>query len=208
MSAAQSAGQIGPNAVIRLAEALDGFESRAVTSRIFSACGVERYLERPPSDMVAEAEVASLHQEIHRAFGDNRARNIAWVAGRRTADYLLAHRIPRPAQKILRLMPAKLASRILVQAIKRNAWTFAGSGKVLATHRGGTVISIAHCALCRDCHSPVPYCDFYGAVFERLFAELVHARATVREVTCAAMGAPHCTFAINWTNRTLPQALQ
>jgi divinyl protochlorophyllide a 8-vinyl-reductase len=198
------AGRIGPNSVIRLAEALDSFESRAVTSRIFGACGVGQYLDKPPADMVDEAEVASLHREMHRAFGDSRARSVAWVAGRRTADYLLANRIPRPAQRVLKLMPAKLASRILVEAIKKNAWTFAGTGEFSATHRGGAIISIANCALCRDCHSTTPYCDYYSGVFEHLFAELVHPRAIAREIACSAMGAPKCVFAIGWREQAAP----
>lgn len=192
-------GRIGPNAVIRLIEALDSFENRAFTARVFRACGVEKYLEEPPTEMVAEAEVMSLHQEIHRSLGDARARSIAWIAGRRTADYLLANRIPAFAQRTLKIMPAPLASRALVGAIQKNAWTFAGTGHVSARFGRAVQISISRCPICRNCNSSVPYCDFYGAVFERLFAELVHASATAVETACSAMGAQNCTFEISWS---------
>jgi hypothetical protein len=56
------------------------------------------------------------------------AAEVARSAGRRTADYLLAHRIPKPVQALLKALPARLAARVLLSAIARHAWTFAGSG--------------------------------------------------------------------------------
>jgi divinyl protochlorophyllide a 8-vinyl-reductase len=46
-----------------------------------------------------------------------------------------------------------------------------------------------------------PVCDYFAATFERLFRALVHADARVREVECAATGAPACVFEVGWRRR-------
>jgi divinyl protochlorophyllide a 8-vinyl-reductase len=190
--------RIGPNAVIRAAEALDAFEGRAATERLFAAAGIARYLAAPPAAMIAESEVRGLHAAIHRGLGDRRARSVSWIAGRRTADYLLAHRIPQPAQRVIAALPAPLAARLLSTAIARNAWTFAGSGRFSVTAGNPTLFEIADCPLCREAWSATPYCDFYAATFEGLFAALVHADAKAEEVACAAQGDAACRFAVRW----------
>ena len=200
-SAAGAQGRIGPNAVIRLAEALEAVEGHAAASGVFRASRLEHYLEVPPTGMVAEDEVATLHGELHQALGDRRARSVAWIAGQRTADYLLAHRIPAPAQRLLKALPAALASRLLLVAIGRNAWTFVGTGQFTAMPGAPVVVSIADCPLCRHARSPVPYCEFYAATFERLFAQLVHPQSRAVETACRAMGASACRFEIAWSRR-------
>ena len=55
----------------------------------------------------------------------------------RTGDYLLAHRIPKPVQALLKRLPAPLAARVLLAAITRHAWTFAGSGRFEAHRPAG-----------------------------------------------------------------------
>ncbi len=93
-AASTVAGRIGPNAIIRMVEALDAFEGRPVAKRIFAASGNAHYLAELPSEMVPEVDVTALHREVHTALGDSRARSVAWIAGRRT---LLTHRIPKLA---------------------------------------------------------------------------------------------------------------
>ena len=194
-------GRIGPNSVIRVIEALDAFENRAFTTRVFSSCGIERYLETAPDAMVDEGEVTALHGALHQALGDGRARSVAWVAGIRTAEYLLANRIPRAVQRILKVLPAPLASRVLCAAITRNAWTFVGTGRLSVRHGQGPRLIVEHCPICRGAHSQEPYCDFYAATFERLFARLVHPRAKARETQCAARGEGRCVFHVTWSAR-------
>nr|AAP73429.1 4-vinyl protochlorophyllide reductase [Rubrivivax gelatinosus] len=79
--------------------------------------------------MVDEAEVRRLHGVLRESLGPAAAREIAHAAGVRTADYLLARRIPKPVQALLKVLPAPLAARVLLTAIGRNSWTFAGSGQ-------------------------------------------------------------------------------
>jgi len=191
-------GRIGPNAVIRIAEALRAVEGAQSVDRVFRAADLAHYLIRPPSQMIDEDEVARLHHALRESVGRDRARTVGWIAGQRTADYLLGHRIPSAAQAALRCLPSGLASRQLTTAIARNAWTFAGSGAFAARHGRPTTFTIGNCPICRGQQSAVPCCDFYAWTFERLFARLVHASARVVETSCLAMGASDCTFAITW----------
>jgi divinyl protochlorophyllide a 8-vinyl-reductase len=123
---------------------------------------------------------------------------VAIEAGAATGDYLFAHRIPRLAQRLLRVLPAPLASRVLLKAITRHAWTFAGSGHFAARAGHPVIITIGDCAICRGARAAAPCCDCYSATFTRLFAELVHPHATAREVECIAAGAAACRFEISW----------
>ena len=117
--------------------------------------------------------------------------------GELTGDYLLAHRIPGAVRGLLRRLPARLAAPLLVGAIRRHAWTFAGSGTFAATSDPLT-LSISGCPICRGSTSPYCVCDCYAATFERLFAALVSPGCRVREIACEATGAPSCVFEVAW----------
>lgn len=198
---AQATGpaRIGPNAIIRVAEALRAQCGETVTAEIFRSAGLDRYLTALPQEMVDEREVIALHQRLRPALGEAPARAVAREAGLRTGDYLLAHRIPRVAQFVLRLLPPALASRVLLRAIGGHAWTFAGSGTFHAESGRTARLSIAHCPLCRGLTAPAPLCDYYAATFERLYRTLVSRRASVTETQCQATGAASCSFEITWS---------
>lgn len=194
-AAAQDAPhRIGPNAIIQVAEALRAQHGEAAARRVFGAAGLGRLLDRPPERMTDERTVFALHRALHALMPGQDAAHIAADAGRRTADYLLANRIPRMVQAVLRVLPARLAAPVLLRAISRNAWTFAGSGHVRVMRGNPAVIEIVA--------NPVATgpCHYHIAVFERLFRVLVHQHATVRETTCCAQGAAACQFEI-----TLPR---
>jgi divinyl protochlorophyllide a 8-vinyl-reductase len=201
-AALHPAGRIGPNAITRVAEVLPVRVGRAVTAQVFEAAGLARYLQEPPQAMVDETEVRRLHGVLRETLGDAEARAVARAAGTRTADYLLAHRIPRPVQRLLKVLPAPLAARVLLAAIARHAWTFAGSGQFSArcAWRQGppVVLAIRGNPLCRGLATAAPACDYYAATFERLFRVLVQARSRVLEVACEACGDPECRFEIDW----------
>lgn len=192
------AARIGPNAVIRLLEALRAMEPPRVADRIFRSCDVGEYLVCPPSGMVDEREVTALYRALHLELGDDRARTIGRVAGQRTADYLLRYRIPRAAALAMRWMPSRGGAHVLAAAIARHGWTFAGSGLLSVRHGRPVEFSIRGCPLCRGATSKLPYCDFYAATFERLFADLIHPGARAAETACQAAGAAACTFSIGW----------
>lgn len=193
-----TAGTIGPNAILRVAEALPGYVGADETRRLFDAAGVVRHLDEPPTQMVAEEDVRRLHDELRRSLGTALATSVARDAGRRTGDYLLGHRIPGPLQTFLHALPAGWAARVLLKAIRGNAWTFCGSGHVRT--RGGrpAEIVIASNPLCAGIRTNAPACEFYAATFERLARALVDPHARVRETECAASGGAHCRFEMDW----------
>ena len=195
--AGNGAGRIGPNAVIRLAEALEAQVGSPRTHEIFRAAGQAQFLATRPESMVDESAVTALHASLRSTLDPAAAATAARRAGELTGDYLLAHRIPGAVRGLLKMLPARLAAPLLVSAIRRNAWTFAGSGTFTATGQP-LRLSISGCPICRGAGSPHCVCDYYAATFERLFAVLVSPGCRVRETACEATGAPACVFEVTW----------
>jgi divinyl protochlorophyllide a 8-vinyl-reductase len=209
-------GRIGPNAVTRLAEALDELRGPPVTDAVFGAAGLLRYRQAPPSAMVDESVVTSLHAALRRTLAPQDAAAVARRAGALTGDYLLAHRIPAPVRALLKALPAPWAARLLVRAMASHAWTFAGSGafsSVVVSGRPGAKagasagaepgrlrleLTVRSCPLCRGTTAPAPVCDYFASTFERLFASLVSRSTRVQETNCQATGATACRFEVRW----------
>ncbi|MEA3639153.1 MAG: bacteriochlorophyll 4-vinyl reductase [Lamprobacter sp.] len=188
--------RIGPNAITRIAEAL--MAARGSADEVFAAAGLGHYLADPPETMVDERDVTALQQALRAELDAEAARCIGHDAGLRTGDYLLAHRIPKPAQRILKLLPPGVASRMLLKAVGKHAWTFSGSGDFSYTIGRPVRVRIQDCPLCRGSQADVPVCDFYRGAFERLFTTLVNRRTQVTESQCQAMGADACIFEMRW----------
>lgn len=188
--------RIGPNAITRVAEALNA--ARGSADDIFAAAGLAHYLADPPEAMVDERDVTALQQTLRSQLDAETACRVAHDAGLRTGDYLLANRIPRPAQRILKLLPPGPATRMLLKAVGKHAWTFSGSGHFSYTIGRPVSVSIQDCPLCRGSHAETPVCDFYRGAFERLFRTLVDPHTDVTETQCQAMGADACIFEMHW----------
>lgn len=190
---------IGPNAITRVAEALDALSTSAVKVRLFEGAGLSRYLINAPLAPVPETEVAALHSSLFNELPEQEARRIARRAGELTASYLLAHRIPKPFQALLRVLPPALRARLLLGAIAKHAWTFAGSSAFSYRVQGWQTravrihMRIAHNSACSGRRTDTPSCEYHRAVFERLLNALV-APIAVREVACCACGAAACEF--------------
>jgi divinyl protochlorophyllide a 8-vinyl-reductase len=194
----RDAARIGPNAITRLAEVLPAIAGAERAEQVFAAAGLLGHWRTPPEAMVDEAEVARLHAALRTLLGDGPARTAARAAGARTADYLLAHRIPRLAQAVIERLPAAAAARLLLRAIGGHAWTFAGSGEFRAQAGRPLRFSIRGNPLCRGAAGGAPACSYYAATFERLFRTLVHRSAQVAETACEACGDDACRFEIRW----------
>ncbi len=180
-------GRIGPNAILQYLPVLQAVGARHDAM-------AQAGLGAAPGDdaMIPEADAARLHRAV-RALRPQDAPRLAAKAGQRTADYILAHRIPRPAQRLLRALPAPLAARLLSRAIAQHAWTFAGSGtfRVLSPWS----FEIADNPLCRDEPSDHPLCHWHAAVFQRLYRVLVAPDVVCVETRCGAMpGETACRF--------------
>jgi divinyl protochlorophyllide a 8-vinyl-reductase len=182
--------RVGPNAVIQTAEALAAHGGEALASRAFRAADCERMLVEPPTEMVPEDVAARLHRAVLDALPPAEADAVAADAGRRTAAYILAHRIPRPVQWLLRALPPRPAARMLTGAIGRHAWTFAGSGAFSGRPGNPVVLEIAGNPLA------LPGCPWHRAVFAGLYGALVSSRVRVRETACCACGASSCRYEI------------
>lgn len=197
-AAAHGAGRIGPNAIIRVGEVLQRRLGAATAARLYAAAGLAAYYADPPTVMVDEAEARRLHVQLRSALGERLAAEISREAGIATAGYLLAHRIPKPVQALLRVLPAALACRVLLQAITRHAWTFAGSGRFEAVAGRPARLTIRDNPMCRGQASEHPVCDYYAATFEQLFRVLVHRGTQVTETHCEARGDDACRFELRW----------
>jgi divinyl protochlorophyllide a 8-vinyl-reductase len=189
---------IGPNAITRVAEVLPKFVGRDIATHIFELAGLAHYLHAPPQNMVDEQEVMRLHAMLRQALGGPLAQRVAHSAGVRTAEYLLARRIPKAVQAILKCLPACLAARVLLAAIRRHSWTFSGSGVFEAQAGVPVVLTIKNNPLCRRMAAEAPACSYYAATFEHLFQRLVHPKARVLETECEACGGEACRFEVRW----------
>ena len=189
---ANRAGLIGPNAILQLVPVLDKSFGEDTRAGLLARAGITTLPDG--SGMIDEGPVAALHQQL-RAEMPDRAAELAAEAGRGTADYILAHRIPRLAQAVLKALPWHLSARLLAQAIGKNAWTFAGSGtfEVLSP----LCFRISDNPVIRGEESDHTLCHWHAAVFERLYQVLVHRDLTCTEVSCAAMGADACVFCLS-----------
>ncbi len=190
----RGSARIGPNAITRLGEALRELQCPAAERALFQACGLGHYLAHPPESMVPESEVICLHQALRAAMDPEAQRAILVRAGELTGDYLLANRIPRAAQIVLKALPKRLATRLLTRAITAHAWTFTGSGTFAAALGPPLQFEIRGNPMCQGVMSPKPCCHYHAATFQHLFHKLVAHGAEVREIRCAATGAPACTF--------------
>jgi divinyl protochlorophyllide a 8-vinyl-reductase len=184
--------RVGPNAVTQLAAVLRAFGGEPALARVFTAAGLGHYLEAAPDAMIPQREAIAAHKALYAELPDV-AEALAYEAGLRTGDYLLAHRIPKPAQMMLRLAPRQFAASLLLKAIAAHAWTFTGSGRFTARRmRGGCTIEIAANPLATN------PCAWHRGVFTRLFGALICAHATVTEIACCGDGAPACVFEVKW----------
>lgn len=188
---ASDTARIGPNAILQTGHALRAALGEALERQMFVAAGLEGYLEAPPHEMIAEREAIALFEAMHQRLDAAQAAAILQDAGCRTGDYILANRIPVPAQRVLKILPKPLAARALLSAIGKHSWTFAGSGAVTCRYGRPLTIEIAR--------NPLAYahCTWHCAVFERLFATLVSARTRVAHTSCGAAGASTCRFEIS-----------
>ena len=195
-----SVARIGPNSIIRIADALLARHGAETAAAVFAAAGLSHYLDAAPDAMVPAVDVTALHTALRAGLDRDAAEAVCQDAGVATADYLLAHRIPKPAQALLKIMPPVPAARVLIKAMGRHAWTFAGAGRFEGTAGRPTRLVIADGPI--QAASPgasAPVCGYYAATFEHLFRTLIARRAVVRETACQAMGAPACTFTVTWT---------
>jgi divinyl protochlorophyllide a 8-vinyl-reductase len=188
--------RIGPNAIIQLVAAID-HRWGPDTAATLLAEATPYTPTSLPHDMVDEREPLALVRLLVDRLGADAVAPVLHDAGVRTAEYLLAHRIPRMAQWLIRRLPRRYGLAVLLRAIGAHAWTFAGSGAFsVGWYRGWPTLSFTDCAMCRGLTLHRPICDYYAGTFEHLFRTLVAEEITVTEVACQAQGVPCCRFRV------------
>lgn len=188
---AVSGAKIGPNALIQTVRALREMASEVQVIAVLRQCNQEYLLHQPVAEMVDEQLFAALVQTLVNQLGVDQAHQILQSSGQLTADYLLHHRIPRPFQMLLGLLPHRLALKLLLAAIGRHAWTFAGSGSFHYTvgRRSQLVVT-----------SPIQpaeaVCGFYGGTFDHLIRVLIDAEARLNTTVSVQAGQSRCFYKV------------
>jgi divinyl protochlorophyllide a 8-vinyl-reductase len=186
-----SESKIGPNSIIQTAESLREHCGIEVKTKVLQDAGLDQYNTELPSDMTTETHFHWFVKSLLSDQGKEMAAEILQDSGERTAVYLLKNRIPGFFQTIVKPLPNKLGLKMLLFAISKNAWTFAGSGefsynigeasyiKVIVTHPSEPVVS-----------------NFYFGTFKRLLGELISANIRLELETLEAGECIECTYHI------------
>lgn len=190
--------RMGPNAITRLAEAVRNLKGEASVQTLFDAADLSHYLATPPLAMVDEADVMALHRALYRIWPRDEAERVLRVAGVLTARYLIANRIPPLARTLIGTMPKPLGGRLLLGAIQKNAWTFAGSAEVSADKGRDTALLMRKCQLCRGLDACARPCRYHEATIETLYRALVSPRAEARMEAFSSRRGGACAVEIAW----------
>jgi divinyl protochlorophyllide a 8-vinyl-reductase len=188
----RGACKVGPNAILQTAEAVLQDHGAAMRSAVLHAAGL------PPHGadidaLVDAALVRRLNLAVREKLPRTEALEVMRKAGRLTGEYILANRIPPQAMRLLKLLPTVLSVNLLLKAIARHSWTFAGNAPVRVRHGWRwAIIEIEG--------NPIAYgpCVWHEAVFARLFSPLAGNRLRVEETACCRNGAAACRFEIHF----------
>lgn len=183
--------RVGPNAIIQLGKTLEARGLHRMGEQIYARAGMSRLFASPPENMVDERQVKSLFDAVVFELGQSEAHDILSEAGQRTGLYILHNRIPYIARRMLPFLPRRLALRILLGAMSRNAWTFVGSGAFDFDFGGSPRITILNNPICLPTG-----CSWHVAVFGTLFSALVRPAPAVIETRCLGRGEACCRFDI------------
>ncbi|NTV98041.1 MAG: bacteriochlorophyll 4-vinyl reductase [Chlorobiaceae bacterium] len=170
-----NSAKIGPNSIIQTVAALEAAYGKREAEAILRRAGQGEWIGNLPSEMTDESKFHSLAVALLKEIGEQKTAAVLEDSGRRTAAYLLRVRIPGLFQKILMPLPPGLAFRMLLFAISKNAWTFAGSGEFSYSADKKPVISV------KVTYPSQPVVgNFYLGTFETLLEELVNPKTAIK----------------------------
>lgn len=185
--------KIGPNALIQTVRSLRETVSDRQLMTILHQAKQEYLLHETVTGMVDERAFAELVAALAAQLGLAQARQVLWRAGELTAGYLLQHRIPQPFQWLLRPLPNRLALKLLLLAISKHAWTFAGSGSFQYE-----VGQQARLTVTSPIRPGEAVCGFYGGTFAHLIRVLIDTQAQVETKVSASDGWARCIYLIQY----------
>jgi divinyl protochlorophyllide a 8-vinyl-reductase len=121
--------RIGPNALIQTVHALQAIAGPAATFAVLAHADRLDLLDALPTAMVPAHEFTALVAAVHATLPPATAAQVLEESGVRTAAYVIRNRIPAPIRTLLRILPPRPALRLLLAAIARHTWTFAGAAR-------------------------------------------------------------------------------
>lgn len=185
-----SDGLIGPNAILQFLPVLDQTFGEDARHALLQKANVVHIPDG--TAMIPQGDAVRLQQEI-RLRAPVLAPELAAQAGEATANYILAHRIPKPVQAFLKVLPHRISAHLLSRAIAAHAWTFIGSGTFRV--RSPWVFEITENPMVEGEVSEDPLCHWHAAVFQRLYNALIDPRLQCVETRCSAQpGSDTCVF--------------
>jgi divinyl protochlorophyllide a 8-vinyl-reductase len=187
---------MGPNAIIQTFAALGESFGSARIQTLTSGTPLARYVATPPTALIDEREFHTLARHLYAQLGPETTAKILGRAGTLTAEYVLANRIPPFVRQVLRRLPTRLALRLLLPAIARFSWTFAGSGAFRFDVGQSPWLSIASPLLQADHSLATVVCPYYRAAFDRMLSTLIGPRIALHETDCLAHHAAACVHQI------------
>lgn len=190
--AAAHLGTIGPNSVLQTLQAAAELQGTAFYA------AVARRAKLPatgPDAMIPEAHFIRLVEALRASLPWQQSEAILRRAGTYTADYVAANRIPAFFRRLLGILPPRIGLPLLLNAFRRHAWTFAGSGTFECTGPYPGTIVLTGSPTCAHSPQATQAGAYYEAAFEGLL-RLAAPGATVRETACQARGDADCRYSI------------
>ncbi len=186
--------RIGPNAIIQTVEALKELYGVPYALEVLQRGEQAHWVDNLPTTMVEERVFLSLAQALVGQIGSDEARRVIWRCGERTAQYLLDNRIPGPFQQLVKVLPRQVGFTLLLLAISKSAWTFAGSGTF---HFSGGERPLLLIANPDQTHVVLPeVCGFYGGTFEGILRALMGEQTRVVPASCGERWDCRCAYAV------------
>lgn len=193
---ATAGARIGPNAVIQTVNALTGLYGHAGARQSLAALGQPELIDYRPAERIDEREFLELYHGLLATLGPHRTCRVMARAGELTGQYVIQNAMPGPVQRLLHMLPRGLALRMLLSALGRYAWVFAGSGQFGYSLGRTPQLTLTGCITARGLNCAAPTCTFYQSAFQELLATLIDGQLRVREIACEACGAARCEFQI------------
>ncbi len=195
-TATHGTGKIGPNAIIQTVAALQELLGDEGARGVLVRGGAGDLPDHLPHALIDEREFHALVELLIEQIGSERTNQVMERSGQLTADYVFANRIPAFVRVLLRLLPPRLGLRLLLPAMQRHTWTFAGSGVFAYDLMPTPSLSIANGSLFDTPAMASAMCAYYRGAFEQMFRKLICPRATLHELECQARGDRRCRYAI------------
>jgi divinyl protochlorophyllide a 8-vinyl-reductase len=123
------AALIGPNALIQTVRALHELVGPSATFAVLARADRLDLLDQSPGEMVHAAEFTALVDALFATLPRSDATRVLFRSGELTAAYVIRNRIPAPIRLLLRGLPPSFALRLLLRAIRRHSYTFAGAAQ-------------------------------------------------------------------------------